>query len=67
MNAKVSHEWATNLFIIEGTDTTKKNVVTKILDETSKKQEVILCYDFLNEVTKEKDTLFTTYPNLLTI
>jgi hypothetical protein len=52
------------LFIIEGNGTTKTIVVTKRLDETSKRQEVILCYDFFNEVTKEKeDTLFTTYPN----
>jgi hypothetical protein len=68
MNAKVSHEWGTNLFIIAGNGTTKIIVVTKRLDETSKRHENILCYDFFNEVTKEKeDTLFTTYSNLLTI
>jgi hypothetical protein len=56
------------LFIIEGNDITKTIVVTKKLDETSKRQEVILCYDFPNEMTKEKEeTLFITYPNLLTI
>jgi len=68
MNAKVFHEWGTNLFIIKGNGATKTIVVTKRLDETSKRHELILCYDFLNEVTKEKeDNLFTTYPNLLTI
>jgi len=68
VNATVSHEWGTNLFIIEGNGTTKTIVVTKRLDKTSKRHEVILCYDFLNEMTKEKeDTLFTTYPNLSTI
>jgi hypothetical protein len=68
MNAKVSHEWGMNLFIIEGNGITKTIVVTEGLNETSKRQELILCYDFLNEMAKEKeDTLFTTYPNRLTI
>jgi hypothetical protein len=68
MNTTVFHEWGMNLFIIERNGTTKTIVATKRLDGTSKRQEVILCYDFLNEVTKEKeDTLFTIYPNLLTI
>jgi hypothetical protein len=68
MNAKVFHEWGTNLFIIERNGITKAIVVTKRLNGTSKRQEVILCSDFLNEVTKEKeDTLFPMYPNLLTI
>jgi len=68
MNAKVFHEWGTNLFITERNGTTKTIVVRKRLNGTSKRQEVILCYDFFNEVTKEKeDTLFTTYPNILTI
>jgi hypothetical protein len=42
VNEKVSHEWGTNLFIIEGNGTTKTIVVTKRLDEISKRQEVIL-------------------------
>jgi hypothetical protein len=68
MNTKVFHEWGMNLFIVEGNGTTKTIVVRKRLDKTSRRKEVILCYDFFNEVTKEKeDTLFTTYPNLLTI
>jgi len=37
MNATVSHEWGTNLFIIEGNGTTKTTVVTKKLNKTSKR------------------------------
>jgi len=43
------------MFIVERNGTTKTIVVTKRLNGTSKRQEVILCYDFLNEVTKEKE------------
>jgi len=37
MHATVSHQWGTNLFIIEGNGTTKTIVVTKKLDKTSKR------------------------------
>lgn len=49
-DAKVSHDWETNLIIIQGNCIFITIVVTKRLYGTTKSPKVLLCYDFINGV-----------------
>jgi hypothetical protein len=62
-----THDWGTNLITIGGNGIFRTIVITKRLDETTKRHEV-LCYNFVNGViNEENDVWFVTNPNLLSI
>lgn len=49
-DAKVSHDWETNLITIQGNCIFITIVVTKRLYGTTKSPKVLLCYDFMYRV-----------------
>jgi hypothetical protein len=62
------HDWGNNLISIEGNGTIHTIIVTKHLDSNTKCLEVLLCYDFVNEITnEEKDVLLVVKLDLFTI
>ncbi len=61
------HDWGNNLISIEGNGTIRTIAVTKHLDNNTKCPEVLLFYDFVNEVTYEKkDVLLVVELDLFT-
>jgi hypothetical protein len=45
-DAKVSHDWGTNIIIIQGIGTIKTIPITKKLGAQTKRPKVLICYDF---------------------
>lgn len=56
-DAKVSHDWGTNLITKEENGIVISIVVTKRLDGTIK-HEGLLCHGFVNEITNEEEDVF---------
>jgi hypothetical protein len=64
-NIRVIHELGNNLITIEGNGIVHIIAITKYMDNNTKWQEVFLYYDFINEVTNEKeDVVLETNPHL---
>jgi len=62
------HDWGNNLISIEGNGTIHTITITKHLDSNTKCLEILLCYDFVNEITnEEKDVLLVVKLDLFTI
>jgi hypothetical protein len=60
-DARISHDWGTNIIIIRGNGMVKTIVITKHLGTQTKCLEVFLCYDFQNGITyEEKYLVFKT-------
>ncbi len=58
-NAKVSHNWGTNIVTIQGTSTVRTIHVTKKLGVQTKRPKVLRCYDFHSGISNEKkDVMF---------
>jgi hypothetical protein len=58
-DAKVSHDWGTNIVSIQGTDTIRTIPITKKLGVQTKRPEVFVCYDFHSRISdNEKDVMF---------
>jgi hypothetical protein len=55
-DAKVSHDWGTNLITNEDRGIVISIVVTKRLDGTIK-HEVLLCHDFVNGIINEEENI----------
>jgi len=67
-DAKVSHDWGSNIVTILGNGILKTIVVTKHLNNQTKSPKVPLSYDFQNRITNvEKDIVFATKVELLLI
>jgi hypothetical protein len=67
-NAKVTHDRRNNLISIEGNGIINAIVVTKHLDNNTKRPEVLLCNDFVNKITnKKEDMLLATKLDVFTI
>jgi hypothetical protein len=67
-DAKVSHDWETNIITIQGTCTIKTILVTKKLGIQTKRQEVLIYYNFHSRIfDDEKDVMFATKLNLFSI
>jgi hypothetical protein len=49
-DAKVTHDSRNNFITIEGNGTIRTIAVTKHLDNNTKCQEILLCYDFVNRI-----------------
>ncbi len=60
-NAKISHNWGTNIVTIQGTDIVKTIHVTKKLGVQTKRPKVLVCYDFHFGISdEEEDVMFAT-------
>jgi len=53
-NACVIHEWRNNLITIEGNGTMWTIVVTKHMDNNTRRPKVLLCYKLMEGITYEK-------------
>jgi len=62
------HDCGNNLINIKSNGIVYTIAITKHLDSNTKCLEVLLCYDFINEITnEEKDVLLEAEPNLFMI
>jgi hypothetical protein len=50
-DTKVEHDWGNNMVIIQGNGTIETMATTKHLGSNVKQLEVLLCYDFYNNIT----------------
>jgi hypothetical protein len=57
---KVAHNWGNNIVTIQGNGIVKTITVTKHLGGEVRKPEMLLCYDYQNGITHEKDIIFAT-------
>jgi hypothetical protein len=51
-DVKLSHDWGTNVVIIQGNGIVRTIAITKHLNSQTKCLEFFLCYDFQNAFTK---------------
>ncbi len=64
-DAKISHNWGTNIVTIQGTSIVRTILVTKKLGVQTKRLEVLMCYDFHYGISnEEEDVMFTIKTNM---
>ncbi len=67
-DAKVAHDWGSNIVIIQRNGTIRTIIVTKHLGGEIRRLEVLLCYDYQNDIIdEEKDIIFATEPKNFSI
>jgi hypothetical protein len=67
-DVRVAHDWGNNIVTIQGNGIVKTIVVTKHLGAKVKWSKMLLCYDYSNGITNEKeDVIFGTKPKLFSI
>jgi len=67
-DAKMAHDWGKNIVTIQGNETIKTIIVTKCLGGEVRNLEALLCYDYQNGITNEKeDITFAIEPKLFSI
>jgi hypothetical protein len=67
-DAKVSHDWGTNIVTIQGICTIRTIHITKKLGVQTKRPKVLICYDFHFRIYDEKkEMIFTTKLNMFSI
>jgi len=66
-DAKVAHDWESNIVTIQGNGIVRTIIVTKHLGGEVGKSEVLLCYDYQNGITNEEDIIFAIEPKLFSI
>jgi hypothetical protein len=54
-DAKVAHDWGSNIITIQKNGVVKIIIVTKHLGGEVKKPKVLLCYDYHNGITYEEE------------
>jgi hypothetical protein len=60
-DGKVAHDWGSNIVTIQGKGAIRTIIITKHLRGEVKRPEVLLCYDYQNDIIdEEKDIIFTT-------
>jgi hypothetical protein len=60
-DARVSHDWGTNIVTIDGTSPIKTIPITKKLVAKTKRPKFLMCYDFHSGISDEKeDIMFAT-------
>ncbi len=60
-DAKIFHNWGTNIVTIQGTNIVKTILVIKKLGVQTKRLEVLVCYDFHSRIfDEEEDVMFAT-------
>ncbi len=67
-DAKVSHDWVTNIVTIQGINIIITILVTKQFSVQTKRLEVLVCYDFHFGISDEKkDVMFAIELDLISI
>jgi hypothetical protein len=62
-DAKVAHDWGSNIVTIQGNGIVRTIIVTKHLGSEVRRPEVLLCYDYQNGIiNEEEDIIFVTKP-----
>ncbi len=56
-DAKVSHDWGTNIVIIDRTNLVKTILIIKKLGVQTKRPKVLMCYDFHYGISNEKEDI----------
>ncbi len=56
-DAKVSHDWGTNIVIIDKTNLVKTILIIKKLGVQTKRPKVLMCYDFHYGISNEKEDI----------
>jgi hypothetical protein len=60
-DAKVAHNWGSNIVTIQGNGIIKTIIIIKHLGGEVRKLEVLICYDYHNGIIdKEEDFIFAT-------
>ncbi len=66
-DVKVAHDWGSNIFTIQKNGIIQTITITKHLRSEVRRPKVLLCYDYQNGITNEKDIIFAIEPNLFSI
>ncbi len=67
-DAKVAHDWGSNIVAMQGNGIIKTIIVTKHLGGDVRRQEMLLCYNYQNGITnEEEDIMFATKLELFSI
>jgi hypothetical protein len=67
-DARVSHNWGTNIVTIQGSDIIRTILVTKKLGVQTKRPKVLVCYDsHFGIFDEEEDVMFATKLDLFSI
>ncbi len=67
-DAKVEHDWGSNIVTIQRNGTVRTITITKHLGGEVRKPKVLLCYDYQNGITDEKNNIiFVIEPRLFSI
>jgi hypothetical protein len=67
-DVKMAHDWGSNIVTIQGNGTVRIIIITKHLGGEVRRQEVLLCYDYHNDITYEdEDIIFAIEPKLFSI
>jgi hypothetical protein len=67
-DAKVTHDWGSNLITIQGNGTIKTISVNKKLGAETRRPQVLVCYDLMQRLTnEEEDLIFETELELFSI
>jgi hypothetical protein len=62
-DAKVAHDWGSNIITIQGNGLVRIIIITKHLGNEVRRLKVLLCYDYQNGIIDEKeDIIFATKP-----
>jgi hypothetical protein len=63
-DAKLVHDWGNNIVTIQGNGRVRTITITKHLGGEVRRPKGLLCYDYQNGITIEKNIIFTTEPKL---
>ncbi len=67
-NAKMAHDWGSNIITIQRNGIVKTITITKHLGGEVRRRKMLLCYDYQNDITyEEEDITFVTKPILFSI
>ncbi len=66
-DAKVAHDWRSNIVTIQGNGIARTITVTKHLGGEVRRPDVLLCYDYHNGIIDEEDIIFAIEPKLFSI
>jgi hypothetical protein len=67
-DAKVAHDWGSNIVTIQGNGTVRTITVTKHLGGEVRRPKVLLCYDYQDGITnEEEEIIFATKLKLFSI
>jgi hypothetical protein len=66
-DAKVAHDWGSNIVTIQGNGTIRTIIITKHFGGEVRKLEVLLCFDYQNGIIDEEDIIFSIELELFSI